>query len=100
MAFAYFFALMTGLVSAGFVATLWPLIGGRPVSWSILQSTTLLLPLELIVVVFSTPFLLAKAGARLYSSGKFRGVALGAYGGSLLSGFLQGVALLSILYRM
>lgn len=100
MFFAYLFALLIGFVSAGFIASLWPLIGGRDVSVQMLRTTTMLLPFEILAVVLAMPLLLVKTGAQLVSGGTYRGWGIFAFGGSIISSFFQGVALLSIAYKL
>lgn len=96
MGIAYLFALLSGFVFAGFVASLWPLIVRREVSFSLLYPASNLLAVEVFVVVFSIPLLLLKLGVAQMQRGKFVAMAWCAIGGSVLCGFLQGVALLSI----
>ncbi len=98
MGVAYFFALLTGFVSAGFVASLWPLITRREVSFGLLYPAGVLLPLEVFVVVFSTPLLLLKLGVEQIKGKRFVTLAWSAIAGAVFTGFFQGVALLSLMY--
>ncbi len=98
MGFAYFFALITGFVSAGFVASLWPLLSRREVSFGLLYPAGILLPIEIFVVVFSTPLLLLKSGVKLMKTRQLALLAWTAIAGAVFSGFFQGVALLSLMY--
>lgn len=98
MEFAYFFAILTGFVFAGFVSSLWPLMGQREVSFGLLYPASHLLPLELPVVVFSTPVLLLKLGVALFNGRRFNLLAAGVVVGSVLAGFFQGVVVLSLMY--
>ena len=98
MSIAYVFALVTGFVLAGFISSLWPLVARREVSFGLLYPAGMLLPLEIFVVVISVPLLLLKIGVGQFVAGQFRSLGVMALVGALLTGFLQGVALLSLVY--
>lgn len=98
MSFEYFFALLTGFVFAGFVSSLWPLVGGRAVSFGLLMPASFLLPLEVIVVTFSTPLLLLKMGVSQIKAGKYLLLGWGAVSAAVFSSFFQGVVVLSVMY--
>jgi len=98
MGIAYVFALLTGFVFAGFVASAWPLITRREVSFGLLYPAGVLLPLEVFVVVFSTPLLLLKLGVELVRHKRFLALAWSAIAGAVFTGFFQGVALLFLMY--
>ena len=98
MGIVYLFALVTGFVSAGFVASLWGLFGRREASFGLLYPASYLLPLEVLVVVFSTPLLLLKLGVAQIRAGRFVAFAWSAVVGAVFTGFFQGVALLSLMY--
>ena len=97
---AYVFAVLTGIVSAGFVSSIWPLLAGRPVRFSLLLETGNLLPLEVLIVVLSGPLLLLREGA--LQLGRQRHVRLGfvALTGALCWSFFQGVVVLTLLYQL
>lgn len=98
MGIVYLFALVAGFVSAGFVASLWGLLGRREASFGLLYPASFLLPLEVIVVVLATPLLLLKLGVAQIRAGRFVTLAWAAVAGAIFTGFFQGVALLSLLY--
>jgi len=98
MGIAYVFALVTGFVSAGFIASLWPLFSRREVSFGLLYPVGRLLLLEVFVVAFSMPVLLLKLGVAQIRAGRFVSLAWSAIIGAVFSGFFQGVALLSLMY--
>jgi hypothetical protein len=100
MSFAFVLALLTGFVSAGFISSLWPLLGGRNVSFGLLMSAGFLLPLEVLVVTFSIPLLLLKMGTRQITGGRFLMLGWSAVGAAVLSGFFQGVVVLSVMYQL
>ncbi len=98
MGTAYIFALVTGFVSAGFIASLWPLLSRREVSFGLLYPAGRLLLVEVFVVVLSMPVLLLKLGVAQIRAGRFVSLAWSAIIGAVFSGFFQGVALLSLMY--
>ncbi len=98
MSIAYLFALLTGFVFAGFVSSVWPLLGGRDVSFSLLRQTSFLAPFEVLVVVFCIPVLLLKLGVGQISSGHSMLIGFSAIGGAIMCSFFQGVVVISGAY--
>jgi len=62
--YTFLFVSAVGLVAAGFVRNLWPLVTGREVGLTLLEERGFLLPLRAMVLVMSAPLLLI--GACLY----------------------------------
>ena len=98
MGVAYLFALLTGFVFAGFVSSIWALVSGRDVSFSLLVQTSFLAPFEVLVVVFSVPLLLMKLGVKHLAIGESMSFAWGFIGASVLCGFFQGVIVMSSIH--
>ncbi len=98
MGVAYLFALLTGFVFAGFISSIWPLIGGREVSFTLLLKTGFFAPFEVLVVVFSTPLLLLKLGVRQLLAGRSVVFGWGAIAGAIMCSFFQGVVVISSVY--
>ena len=97
---AYVFALLTGIVSAGFVSSIWPLVTGRAIGFGSLLEPDVLLPLKVIAVVLSGPVLLLREGAgRVLTHGQLR-LGLWALAGSLCWSFFQGVIVLTVMYSL
>lgn len=99
MGVAYLFALFTGFVFAGVISSVWPLVAKREVTFSMLQNTTILMPFEIFVVVFSVPWLLLKQGARQLNTGTALRLGWALVGGAIICGFFQGVVVLSAMYH-
>lgn len=62
--YTYLFVSAVGLVTAGLVRNLWPLLTGRDVSLTLLEERDVLLPVRAMVLVLSGPVLLIGAGMR------------------------------------
>ncbi len=59
---AFLFVSAVGLVTAGLVSNLWPILTGRDVSIALLEERGPLLPLRVMILVFSAPVLLIASG--------------------------------------
>jgi len=59
--FTFLFVSAIGLVAAGFVKNLWPLVSGHEVGLSLLEQRGYLLPLRAMALVMSAPLLLIGA---------------------------------------
>lgn len=97
---AYLFALLTGFVLAGFVSSLWSLLIGRKVSFSLLFRSGGLLPVDVLVVTFSVPLLLMQMGIEQVARSGLGKFGIGAITGSIICSFFQGVVLLSVIYNL
>ena len=62
--FTFLFVTAVGLVTAGLIRNLWPLVTGHEVSLDLLAQRGALLPLRAMVLVVAAPLLLMTAGLR------------------------------------
>jgi hypothetical protein len=92
------YAAFVGLTAAGFTASLWGACTGAAPSASLLLTRDWLMPLRILVVVFSAPLLLLRGGAREMDLNKPVGLAVVATGGAW--SFFEGVFILTTVFAL
>jgi hypothetical protein len=92
------YAAFVGLTAAGFTASLWGALTGAPPSAALLHTRDWLMPLRVLVLVFSAPLLLLRGGAREMEVSPPMGVAVIAAGGTW--SFFEGVFILTMVFAL
>lgn len=95
---AVFFGVLTGIVSAGLVSSLWSLAAGDSPRFTLLRDTDFLTPLKVVIVVFSAPMIVLSRACWWTVERPVVGVPLFVLG--LLWSFLQGVFILTQVFNI
>lgn len=94
----FVFATLVGLTTAGFTASLWGAFTGAPPSSALIATRDWLMPLRVLVLVFSAPLLLFYDGLReLTVNGKIAVAAIAAGG---VWSFFEGVFILTMVFAL
>ena len=93
---AYLFAVATGIVTSGLIASLWSLATDGASPWSGLEEPDLLTPLRALVLVFSAPTALLSNGSYYLIAQPLIGLILLFLGVGW--SFVQGIVILSKIF--
>jgi len=89
----YLFALATGLVFSGLIASLWELVSDEPLSFNLIARLDLLSPLRGLILAVSLPCKLSMLALSKISAQPFAALAALAIAG--LWSFMQGVVIMT-----